>query len=30
MEEMAIDSAFDVRVRHSIDGRLQGLKKALP
>ena len=30
MEEMVSDGTFDVKVRHSIDGRSLGLKKALP
>ena len=30
MEEMVSDGTFDVIVRHSIDGRSLGLKKALP
>ena len=30
MEEMVSDGTFDVKVRHSIDGRSLGLNKALP
>ncbi|UCD97592.1 MAG: DUF4397 domain-containing protein [Chloroflexota bacterium] len=30
IEEMASDGTFDVKVRHSIDGRRLGLSKALP
>ena len=30
MEEMVSDGTFDIKVRHSIDGRSLGLKKALP